>query len=62
MTIKWQRHPSTRTGHAFKDEDRWSLCKRETRTNDGEEFDNPGTFGCSRCVKALEKLRKKPDD
>ena len=54
--VKWQRHPSTKTGHAFIGDDKQSVCKRETRTSDGEEHDFPGTFVCTRCQKGLIKL------
>ncbi len=54
--VKWQRHPSTLTGHAFIGDSRDSVCKRERRMNGGEEYDLPGTFCCSRCQKGLIKL------
>ena len=55
--VKWQKHPSTMTAHAFLPDAKTgdqSICKREIRTYGGNLHDEPGVFPCGHCRKKLK--------
>jgi hypothetical protein len=51
----WQLHPSTHTAHFFAQGAGKSMCRRETRVNDGAVVSEPGTFPCSLCQARMAK-------